>query len=300
MRHSLLALLFATVLAPAGAGAQAVARETGADIGALISGGFQADRPVCPSGDDGCARFVGDLNGTVPKRGGAKQPVVIGSSVYMLTPWQAERERRCLALAGWAEARGEGADAMAAVMWVVANRAASASQPSLPCRVVVAAGQFEPFSPPQQVEPEKRRKPIKSAKSRAKQAEPQQVAEDPRVVNRAEARRILAEIRRQAQVIRAGGMPSWPKLRTAPDQEALRLARGLAWNLNDDEMPDPTARASLFYSPPTQAALRRQKPDWAEARLRTASIGDHSFYRYPPAPAERTSPAETQVAEVGE
>ena len=296
MRHSLLALLFATVMAPAGAGAQ----EAGADIGALISAGFQADRPVCRPGDDGCARFIGDSKGAVPKRGGAKQPVVIGSSVYMLTPWQAERERRCLALAGWAEARGEGADAMAAVMWVVANRAASASQPSLPCRVVVAAGQFEPFSPPPQVEPQKRRKPVKSAKSRAKQAEPQKVAEDPRVANRAEARRILAEIRRQAQVIRAGGMPSWPTPRLAPDQEALRLARGLAWNLNDDELPDPTARASLFYSPPTQAALRRQKPDWAEARLRTASIGDHSFYRYPPAPAERTSPAETQVAEVGE
>lgn len=296
MRHPLLALLFATVLAPAGAGAQ----EAGADIGALIDGGFQADRPVCPAGDDGCARFVGDAKGGVPKRGGAKQPVVIGSSVYMLTPWQAERERRCLALAGWAEARGEGADAMAAVMWVVANRAASASQPSLPCRIVVAAGQFEPFSPPQKVESQKRRKPAKSAKSRAKQAEPQQVAEDPRAANRAEARRILADIRRQAQVIRAGGMPSWPKPRLAPDQEALRLARGLAWSLNDDEMPDPTARASLFYSPPTQAALGRQKPDWAQARLRTASIGDHSFYRYPPAPAEPTAPAETQVAEVGE
>ncbi len=290
MRHSLPALLFATVLVPAGAGAQ----EAGADIGALISAGFQAERSLCRPADDGCARFIGDSKGAVPKRGGERQPVIIGSSVYMLTPWQAERERRCLALAGWAEARGQGADAMAAVMWVVANRAASASQPSLPCRVVVAAGQFEPFSPPPQVEPKTRRK---AAKSRAKQ---EKVAEDPRAANRAEARRIRAEIRRQAQVIRAGGMPSWPKPRLAPDQEALRLARGLAWHLNDDEMPDPTGRASLFYSPPTQAALGRQKPNWAEARLRTASIGDHSFYRYPPAPAEQISPADTQVAEVGE
>ena len=92
-------------------------------------------------------------------------------------------------------------------------------------------------------------------------------------------------------------MPSWPKPRLAPDQEALRTARGLAWNLNDDDIPDPTARASLFYSPPAQAALRRQKPDWAEARLMTTSIGGHSFYRYPTPPEERTA---TQVAEVGE
>lgn len=287
MRNLLTTLLLAAALLPTAAAAQAV----GADDGDA----------VCRPGDKGCARFVGDGKGGVPKRGGAKQPVMIGTSVFMLTPWQAERERRCLALAGWAEARGEGADAMAAVMWVVANRAASADQPSLPCRVVVATGQFEPFAAAP-VEPVNRKK-AKAVKAKGKQAEKAarqakaeeaKLAADPRVENR----RILAEIRRQAAVIRAGGMPSWPKPRLAPDQEALRTARGLAWNLNDDDMPDPTARASMFYSPPAQAALRRQKPDWAEARLKTASIGGHSFYRAPTPPAERT--IATLVAEIAE
>ena len=287
--HNLLpAVMLATVLLPVSAGAQVI----------------DASDAACRPGDSGCARFVGDVKGNMPKRGGAKQPVIIGTSVYMLTPWQAERERRCLALAGWAEARGEGADAMAAVMWVVANRASSADQPSLPCRVVVAAGQFEPFAVPP-VEPKTREKHGKTAKQRATQrekaAEQAKLAADPRV----EARRILAEIRRQARVIRAGGMPSWPKPRLAPDQEALQIARGLAWRLNDDDLPDPTARASLFYSPPTQAALRRQKPDWAEARLHTTSIGGHAFYRYPPPPpdAPTNAPADpigTLVAEISE
>lgn len=283
MRNLLTTLMLATVLLPA-AGAQTVE-----------AGDTAWGDSVCRPGDKGCARFAGDEKGGVPKRGGAKQPVMIGASVFMLTPWQAERERRCLALAGWAEARGEGADAMTAVMWVVANRAASADQPSLPCRVVVATGQFEPFAV-EPVEPVNRKK-AKAAKAKAKPkqtaAEQAKLAADPRI----ETRRILAEIRRQASVIRAGGMPSWPRPRLAPDQEALRTARGLAWNLNDDDIPDPTARASLFYSPPAQAALRRQKPDWAEARLMTTSIGGHSFYRYPTPPEERTA---TQVAEVGE
>ncbi|MBY6264194.1 cell wall hydrolase [Azospirillum sp. 412522] len=280
MRNLLPAVMLATAVLPAAAGAQVV----------------DASDAVCRPGDTGCALFVGDGKGGVPKRGGARQPVMIGSSVYMLTPWQAERERRCLALAGWAEARGEGADAMAAVMWVVANRAASADQPSLPCRVVVATGQFEPFAA-EPVEPKNRQKAkvakpgAKPNRKAAEQAKP--AAADPRI----EARRILADIRRQATVIRAGGMPSWPKPRLAADQDALRVARGLAWNLNDDDLPDPTARASLFYSPPAQAALRRQKPDWAEERLLTTSIGGHSFYRYPTPPEERTT---TQVAEVGE
>lgn len=294
MRNFLPAVMLATAMLPAAAAAQAVG---GGDPGA---GDLGTGDLVCRPGDTGCARFIGDGKGGVPKRGGARQPVMIGTSVYMLTPWQAERERRCLALAGWAEARGEGADAMAAVMWVVANRAASADQPSLPCRVVVATGQFEPFAV-EPVEPGNRKK-VKAAKAQAIKGKAKsketaagqaKLAADPRV----EARRILAEMRRQAGVIRAGGMPSWPKLRLAPDQEALRTARGLAWNLNDDDLPDPTARASLFYSPPTQAALRRQKPDWAEARLLTTSIGGHSFYRYPTPPEERTT---TQVAEVGE
>lgn len=290
MRNLLTTLLLATVLLPAAAAAQAV--------GAGDAGGADT---VCRPGDKGCARFVGDEKGGMPKRGGARQPVMIGASVFMLTPWQAERERRCLALAGWAEARGEGADAMAAVMWVVANRAASADQPSLPCRVVVATGQFEPFAAAP-VEPANRKK-AKSVKAKGKRtaeaarqakAEQAKLAADPRV----ETRRILAEIRRQAVVIRAGGMPSWPKPRLVPDQEALRTARGLAWNLNDDDMPDPTARASMFYSPSAQGALHRQKPEWAEARLMTTSIGGHSFYRTPTPPEERT--IATLVAEIGE
>ncbi|WP_395455228.1 cell wall hydrolase [Azospirillum melinis] len=291
MRNLLTTLLLAAALLPTAAAAQAAGADAGADEGDA----------VCRPDDKGCARFVGDGKGGVPKRGGARQPVMIGTSVFMLTPWQAERERRCLALAGWAEARGEGADAMAAVMWVVANRAASADQPSLPCRVVVATGQFEPFAAAP-VEPADRTK-AKAIKAKGRQAEKAarqakaeeaKLAADPRVENR----RILAEIRRQAAVIRAGGMPSWPKPRLAPDQEALRTARGLAWNLNDDDMPDPTARASMFYSPPTQAALRRQKPEWAEARLKTASIGGHSFYRAPTPPEERT--IATLVAEIAE
>ncbi|PWC31381.1 cell wall hydrolase [Azospirillum sp. TSO35-2] len=283
MRHVLLALVLATATLPAGAQASGASP---------VSRNPDTDGAVCPPGDDGCARFVGDAKGALPKRKSARQPVVIGTSVYMLTAWQAERERRCLALAGWAEARGEGADAMAAVMWVVANRSASAAQPSLPCRVVVASGQFEPFAAVPE-DAKTKQKPAKSAKRREKTREQPDSAERPRD----EARRLLAELRRQAQVIRAGGMPSWPKPRLAPDRDALRVARGLAWNLNDDDLPDPTARASLFYSPSAQAMLRRQKPDWAEARLRTASIGEHTFYRYPPSRTDRT---DTQVAQVGE
>ena len=282
MRLLLLVLALAVVTVPAAAGAQGADSGSGPGAGAIL----------CHPGDGGCAGFVGDAKRALPKRGGARQPVVIGAAVFMLTAWEAERERRCLALTGWAESRGEGADAMAAVMWVVANRAASAAQPSLPCRVVVASGQFEPFAAGP-VAPKARQKQAKAVKARETAREPR----DDAASRRAEARRLLAEVRRQGRVIRAGGMPSWPKPRLAPDREALRVARGLAWNLNDDEMPDPTARASLFYSPSAQARLGRKKPDWAEARLRTASIGDHAFYRHPPA---RTVESETQVAQAGD
>ncbi|WP_372395844.1 cell wall hydrolase [Azospirillum sp. HJ39] len=286
MRLLLLVLALAVVTVPAAAGAQGAGPDPGPGMGATL----------CHPGDGGCAGFVGDAKRSLPKRGGARQPVVIGAAVFMLTAWEAERERRCLALAGWAESRGEGADAMAAVMWVVANRAASAAQPSLPCRVVVASGQFEPFAA-EPVAPKTRQKQAKAVKARDKVHDKAHGPRDDAAGRRAEARRLLADVRRQAGVIRAGGMPSWPKPRLAPDREALRVARGLAWNLNDDEMPDPTARASLFYSPSAQAHLGRKKPDWAEARLRTASIGDHAFYRHPPA---RTVESETQVAQAGD
>lgn len=245
----------------------------------------EAGEPACPPEDRGCAAFVGDAGRPDSLQDGPKQPVLIGSRVYMLTPREAERERRCLALAGWAEARRHGPEAMAAVMWVVANRAASERKPSTPCEVVVAPGQFEPFSLRKATTA---RKAVRGEKAK----EDPQRAKDPAV----EARRLAAEIRKRARVIKEGGMPAWIEPRLAADREMLRAARVLAWHLNDEVLPDPTRRALMFFSPPVQAWLGRKVPDWAEKRLQTAFVGDHAFFRTP----AQVRPLEPQVAQMGE
>ncbi|NYZ12845.1 cell wall hydrolase [Azospirillum sp. RWY-5-1] len=251
-----------------------------------LPGTADAGSSACRPGDGACIAFAEGKAGKLPKRGGERQPVMIGAAVHMLTPWQAERERRCLAIAGWAEARGDGPEAMAAVMWVLANRASSDAHPETPCKALVAAAQFEPFTQKARKVPKPARKPGSTGRANAA------ADTDPT----AEARRIAADLRRQARVIAAGGMPSWPRARLAPDRTMLDTARAIAWNLNDDDLPDPTRRALLFYSPPVQARLGRATPAWAEPAARTVSIGDHTFFRDRPV----FRPAAPQVAEAPE
>ena len=268
MRLLVLALALAAVGVPATADAQTTA---------------------CRPGDGACIAFAQGKADTPPKRGGKRQPVMIGAAVHLLTPWQAERERRCLAIAGWAEARGDGPEAMAAVMWVLANRAASDNHTETPCKALVAAAQFEPFMQKARKLPKPARKPARTKRAAAETITPA-----------AETRRIAADLRRQARVIAAGGMPSWPRTRLEPDRAMLDAARAVAWNLNDDDLPDPTRRALLFYSPSVQARLGRAAPGWAEPAARTATIGDHAFFRDRSAIRPAIPPADTQVAEAPE
>lgn len=249
-----------------------------------------AGTSACRPGDGACIAFAEGKTGTLPKRGGERQPVMIGAAVHLLTPWQAERERRCLAIAGWAEARGDGPEAMAAVMWVLANRASSADHPETPCKALVATAQFEPFTQKAWTLPKPARKPARTKRAAAAVT----------ITPAAETRRIAADIRRQARVIAAGGMPSWPRTRLEPDRAMLGAARAIAWNLNDDDLPHPTGRALLFYSPIAQARLGRTAPDWAEPAARTVSIGDHSFFRDRPVNRQTIPPTDAQVAEAPE
>jgi len=227
-----------------------------------------AAEPSCETADAECRAFSDASK--APARGGPKTLVFIGSSAYRLTAWEAERERRCLALIGWAEARNDGSDGMSAVMWSVANRAADVLRPSAPCDIVAAKGQYEPMA--------KRAAPKKGAKH-AKHAA--HVDSDGDLPAKEAVKRILAHMSAQRRVIAQGGMPEWPKTWTSSDKRTLRVAKVVAWRVDSELSSDPTRGATMFYAPDIQTKLGRKAPDWADPKKLTAIVGGHRFYLSP-------------------
>lgn len=227
-----------------------------------------AAEPSCGTADAECRAF--SEASKAPARGGPKTLVFIGSAAYRLTAWEAERERRCLALVGWAEARNDGADGMSAAMWSIANRAADGLHPSSPCDVVAAKGQYEPMA--------KRAAPKKGAKHARHAAHADSDGDLP---PKEAVKRILAHMSVQRRVISQGGMPEWPKTWTASDKRTLRVAKIVAWRVDSELSGDPTRGATMFYAPDTQAKLGRKAPDWADPKKLTAVVGGHRFYLSP-------------------
>lgn len=78
-----------------------------------------------------------------PHRDDRPRAYFVGRTVLHLSPWEAERERRCLIVAAYAEARGSSPTGMLAVMWTILNRVAHEDFPDTPCGVVAQKGAFE-------------------------------------------------------------------------------------------------------------------------------------------------------------
>ena len=70
-------------------------------------------------------------------------PYRLGDAILMLTPYEAERQRRCFVLAAYSEARGSTQKGMLAVMWTIVNRVEHPDFPETPCAVIAQKGAFE-------------------------------------------------------------------------------------------------------------------------------------------------------------
>ncbi|HUN46438.1 MAG TPA: cell wall hydrolase [Stellaceae bacterium] len=172
----------------------------------------------------------------------------IGGKDVALSEKEAEREQRCLSLVAFAEARGEGRDGMAAIMFVVMNRvhatvagtfpgpAVAKGKEVLPCDIVAQKGAFE-------------------------------------ALRGARFHRALLSIRHgQAPLLRQHPDPT--------EKDSLELAQSLAHGIMTGELTDDvTAGATHFYCPAEQRELRRSKPEWADRMVATAQIGKQVFYR---------------------
>ena len=111
--------------------------------------------PAMSMVDDGCAAgpSCGDASGV--SRGLPPHTYWIAGRAVELGDAEADRQRRCMALAAFAEARGEGHDGMLAIMFVVMNRVSAVSEGTfpappaakgkevLPCDVVAQKYAFE-------------------------------------------------------------------------------------------------------------------------------------------------------------
>lgn len=82
------------------------------------------------------------------------------------------------------------------------------------------------------------------------------------------------------KALRAGDMPPFPAPLNPQDEILLRTARLVVWQMLDGYFADdPTDGAQYFLAPAAMRALGRGTPDWTNRFARTASIGDHVFYR---------------------
>lgn len=103
----------------------------------------------CEERDRACLEFAGyEEPSSLPRRGGKRTLVEIGDVALLLDPYELERERRCLAMAAYAEARSEGDVGMLAVMWVIINRVREAKEPVGPCEIVAAPAVLEAIGRP--------------------------------------------------------------------------------------------------------------------------------------------------------
>lgn len=83
-----------------------------------------------------------------------------------------------------------------------------------------------------------------------------------------------------AKAVRAGAMPKFPQPLSAQDEILQRTARLVVWQMLDGYFADdPTDGAQYFFAPAAMRALGRGLPAWVNRFRRTASIGDHVFYR---------------------
>ncbi|MGO1076600.1 cell wall hydrolase, partial [Inquilinus sp. CA228] len=83
-----------------------------------------------------------------------------------------------------------------------------------------------------------------------------------------------------AKAVRAGAMPQFPQPLSAQDEILQRTARLVVWQMLDGYFADdPTEGAQYFLAPAAMRALGRGMPAWTNRFRRTASIGDHLFYR---------------------
>lgn len=83
-----------------------------------------------------------------------------------------------------------------------------------------------------------------------------------------------------AKAVRAGAMPQFPQPLSAQDEILQRTARLVVWQMLDGYFADdPTDGAQYFLAPAAMRALGRGMPAWTNRFRRSASIGDHVFYR---------------------
>lgn len=83
-----------------------------------------------------------------------------------------------------------------------------------------------------------------------------------------------------AKAVRAGAMPQFPAPLNAQDEILQRTARLVVWQMLDGYFADdPTDGAQYFLAPAAMRALGRGMPAWTNRFRRSASIGDHVFYR---------------------
>lgn len=161
---------------------------------------------------------------------------------------EADRQRRCMALVAFAEARGEGRDGMLAIMFVVMNRVRAVTEgtfpappvakgkDALPCDVVAQKYAFE-------------------------------------AVHAARFRKTLTAIRRGHRTERLTPANS-------VDAQQLELAHSLAREMMAGKLTDDvTEGATHFYCPSAQRHMRRRKPEWTTKLAATTRIGKQVFYR---------------------
>ncbi|WP_225770754.1 cell wall hydrolase [Inquilinus sp. Marseille-Q2685] len=83
-----------------------------------------------------------------------------------------------------------------------------------------------------------------------------------------------------AKAVRSGAMPQFPQPLSAQDEILQRTARLVVWQMLDGYFADdPTDGAQYFLAPAAMRALGRGMPAWTSRFRRSASIGDHVFYR---------------------
>jgi|GEM_PF-2519365 len=83
-----------------------------------------------------------------------------------------------------------------------------------------------------------------------------------------------------AKAVRNGAMPQFPRPLSAQDEILQRTARLVVWQMLDGYFADdPTDGGQYFLAPAAMRALGRGMPAWTNRFRRSASIGDHVFYR---------------------
>lgn len=141
-----------------------------------------------------------------------------------------EIQINCLALAIYGEARGESAESMTGVAYVIMNRTLEPKRfGATPCEVITKRYQFEAIKG--------------SLKSMVKST-------------------IQGQIR----------FPSMP------NPWISRKIRTIARDVYYFQVPDPTNYATHFWSPRTQHALGRNKPEWYYQLPIVARLGGHIYH----------------------